>query len=791
MKRLTILLLFILLITGKPYACGPDYEPDSDYYNLFMQEIIDDPQYYPFLLSSGSPFYEKEEANILNENIEEWADYLKVGYEDARYLVFDVSYENLSNLIDGKKNKDNKLNFITPDFLAKHKQALQYLLYAKYLEPYMSVASSDNSWWWYYPEDRGTVGDLNYNEVMLTLQKNWKSTQDKELKLRYGYQLVRFAHYNGNYDEAIKLFATYVSSLNHKPAMYYHALSQKAGAERGLGRLLQANRDFFEVFSNSKNLKKMAMISMRMWNENFNKDFLDEAKTREEKNGAYLLLGYLGFSNPLNEIEKIVKNSPDAIQAKVLMARAVNTIERELLSLNTYFYYYREEDASVKNIADKRYPMIKDAKAAAFFNNTMALADKMTLSSSVKDKNYWHLTSAYLHFLNKDFSKAKDILAKVEAINGKYTEQKNNLSMYIDICEQPVIDSQVENMLYTKYKKQYFSNTKKEESNIEYSNVYDTKSFITDILANRYYIQKEYGKAFLLHNDIETLKYYPDLELLSEIESFYNKNNKTDLEKYIVKHLTSQTLNEINYIRGIIHLTDADLDEALISFNKIKGRVPDSIPDMVFGYNRIESFESRTDTVMVANYFSDFPFIRKIMNERQLAESLVKLRDIGEQNTNLSAKANYLLGNFFYNATRTGYYRHILRFDSTNENCNKFRMMTEADLYTNIYFKYYPMFYKNNVQASQSFLEKAYAQAADNTLKARIAFALSKCEQEAYYDKNNIDRYHSGYGNSDDDGILITKRKYFKELAKYKNTEFYKKIRTYCMYFDYYVDNCM
>ncbi len=49
------------------------------------------------------------------------------------------------------------------------------------------------------------IDELPYDQISMELQKGWKQARDKEIKLRYGYQLVRFAHYNRNYEEAIEL----------------------------------------------------------------------------------------------------------------------------------------------------------------------------------------------------------------------------------------------------------------------------------------------------------------------------------------------------------------------------------------------------------------------------------------------------------------------------------------------------------------------------------------------------------------------------------------------------------
>jgi len=115
--------------------------------------------------------------------------------------------------------------------------------------------------------------------------------------------------------------------------MYYHALSQKAGAERGNGEVSLANYHFLQVFTHSANLKESAVRSIRL-NRNMDwEDLVRHAAPTGELNDAYLLLGYFSFSNPLNEIPKILANDPDAIQAKILIMRAINQIEREDLFL--------------------------------------------------------------------------------------------------------------------------------------------------------------------------------------------------------------------------------------------------------------------------------------------------------------------------------------------------------------------------------------------------------------------------------------------------------------------------
>jgi hypothetical protein len=113
-----------------------------------------------------------------------------------------------------------------------------------------------------------------------------------------------------------------------------------------------------------------------------------------------------------------------------------------------------------------------------------------------------------------------------------------------------------------------------------------------------------------------------------------------------------------------------------------------------------------------------------------------------------------------------------------------------VNLYGNVYLKGYAgaYFFPDNLILPYQYLDRAMSLAQDDELRARIAFALAKTEQLEFYVKNDMLGY---YWFSDEapegDGILISNRKYFRELSKYSNTRFYNEVKTNCLYFDYYV----
>ena len=747
-KKLLLVAVMLTVLWGKSFACGWD-EGDWYYYNLFNQEIMSDERYRPFLLIYGSRYYSND--TLRNGNIEEWRQYLGLSYDDTQYLVFKSTRSDLQNLTKGKEAIDTNLSFATPEFVKKHKQALLYLAYAKYLEPYMRIIPSDDNdgFYWDLPEYEHNAGDLDYDKVKTVLTKSWNAESDKELKLRYGYQLVRLAHYTRRYNEAVQLFDQYVKPLNMNTEMYYYALSQKAGALRGLGETQKANREFIRVFANSYDLKTLAYSSLTMgWDNDISfADFVAGADDDNERNDIYFMMGYSDFNNPVNEIEKIVVTDPDAIQAKVLMVRAVNMLERRMLSSEPNW----EQDG--KNL---RYPCLSptDTDGREFFNQALRISD--TQRDKTSDKNFWNLASSYLHFLNHDYDQASTYLANVKSNDNLYMDIVNHLTVFIDICHQPEITASVERNIFEKY-----GDLIRGSSNYAYNEA--DNSFISLVLANRYDLQGEAAKSFMVLHTLNAVEDAPNDKLLNDIQSFLNKKKKTPLEEYIVSTRTDNVTDAnkyIDYVKGVLRLTDGDFKDAKKLFEK-RTRLMES--KLIFGHNIRVWYYGEESDIMLDDYISEFPFLRDNMTELEVTEALMQLQKIGEGQGDEAAKANYLIANFYYNVSRTGYYRHYLRFDNDNAFCYR-KYSIDADSY------------KNTLALSDNYLEKAKKIATDRELLAHIVFAQAKNAQEDM-EVTVASRW---------DYTMVVPDEQFDELDQYEGTDYYDAVRTNCLYFSDY-----
>ena len=747
-KKLLLVAVMLTALWGKSFACGWD-EGDWYYYNLFNQEIMSDERYRPFLLIYGSRYYTND--TLRNGNIEEWRQYLGLSYDETKYLVFKASRSDLQNLSKGKRAVDENLSFASADFMKNHKQALLYLAYAKYLEPYMRIIpGEDTDFYWDLPEYEHNAGDLDYEKVKTVLTKSWNAESDNELKLRYGYQLVRLAHYTRRYQEAVQLFEQYVEPLKMRTEMYYYALAQKAGALRGMGETQRANRDFIRVFANSYDLKTMAYTSLTMgWDNEINfADFVAGAADNNERNDIFFMMGYSDFNNPVNEIEKIVVTDPNAIQAKVLMVRAINMLERRMLL--SYVPWGEGDDRS-------RYPYLgqDDTEGRAFFNQALRVSDMQRDKAS--DKNFWNLASSYLHFLNKDFELANNCLGNVKSTDADYMAMVKNLTAYIDICRQPKIDANTERYLYDNYANMI----KGEES---YSLNMADNSFIGMVLSNRYGLQGEKAKSFLMLRHVKAIEDNPDESLLDDIQSFLNKKKKTQLEEYIAATSTTEMANTNNYlayVKGVLRLTEGDFKTAKGLFEK-QTRL--KMSRRLFGHNIEVYYSGDEKDIMRDDYIADFSFIHDNMTEVEVADALMQLDKIGKKEKgDESAKANYLIANFFYNVSRTGYYRQYLRFDNNNGFS---------------YWKYGPdaNVYKNTLDLSSAYLEKAKKSAEDRELKAHIVYAQAKNAQQVMED--HVDTW---------DQQMVIPHAQLNEFDQYAGTSYHQAVLSNCVYYrDYH-----
>lgn len=626
-KHLLAIFSLSALLHGQSSACGWDgYSDDYTSNQIFNQEVTEEQDYFQFLRTFEFS-YDKAEIKT-NQNCRDWANYFGITPEQAYYLVNDASKVSLEQLQQSGKALDKKLAFADKNFCKSKKEGLNYLSYAKYLEPFMKAEKE--SWYgvWSYRYHQKPLDELKYEETIENLISAYESQTNKDLKIRYGYQIVRLAHYKRQYKEAVEYFYKYVESLNYKPEIYYYALSQKAGAADACDyKKENPVSDFLTVFSESKDLKFSAYKSLRFCNgrNGLSKAF-SMANNSKDKRACdiYFLLAYNNFNNPINELEKIVKIDINAPQAKILMARYIAEIESELFSP------YR--DSYGKESARKKFSNVDDA---------IRIAESQAQTCS--NKNFWNLACSFLHTYCLEYDKAKNSLSKVTASSDLYKEQKDMIGTIIDICEPMIFTDNNANNAFEKHENSFGS------------------YIIRKIMASRYQEINNKAKHFLSIYSIETDD--PDRGLWEEIIALAQKSNKSKLEKWLLGNDGKVDMEYLNNRLGMANFYEGNIPAAKklvtekLDFNA-KNVLCYTIGHII--YNKTEDSNTFYNDY-ISETIGNVSF--ENTNIKEVLSTLNKLYDLSEGDNTQAAKASFLLGNFYYNLSHEGYYRNSFNYD--------------------------------------------------------------------------------------------------------------------------------
>ncbi|MFZ4930846.1 hypothetical protein [Chryseobacterium sp. Mn2064] len=905
MKKYILSLAVVSLFYTKSDACAWS-DPDYEYFNLFTQSIIKDKSYLPFLLNYSARFYsEYNPALIPDDNLETWKRFFnnQLSHADAQNLVYKMSMADLNALKSGKPTNP-LLQKLSTGFYQKYHEAIDYLIEAKYLEPYMSInyIESDSSFYYDRDANRKNATSLDYNKTIAALHSLYNAAKNPEIKQRYGYQLVRFNHYTRNYDSALKAFKTYIEPVKLKGSVYFMALDQLAGAQRGLEMNSDANWNFFQVFMNRRDHKEAAFVSMKLSDTASFSNIMKRAGTNEEKNMAYFLLGYEDFNNPISIMEKMYDINPDSEILKVMAVRSINELERNYLPT----YYYASDAAQQSSVkkdnntaskdssAEQASPEVKEEKLSfwqkivrffknlfggsksdktadgkkfdqsddelfsnpdriPFYNRTAYYYDENTkdylddlekFTEKTKEKSkdeYWQIANAYLKFLKKDYKGSSEILNDIKTTNPEYLEEIKRMKVLNDIVSQPKIDADYEDHLMKDYA-EYFveKEVKKDTANTNdydyYGQAPSTADFLKDVIANRYFLQGEDGKSFLMNNKLSDLQYNPNSSLVKSVEEFYRKPNKTQFEQQII----AKNMDSVGNIDAFFNNIYGDRAMRLANFEKAKSYyekaksfngIPrvnyewtekegqkitpkqytpaeydgfKNIPSLVFGHNVWESFQSAENESMKAEDYSGFPFIKNNMDKLDLANTLIQLKKIGNGTDEKAAKANQLIGNLLYNTSILGYYRQLFVMDVDNSNGGKY------DFWNTDKKNPYKYYYKNfmdrsyiepdNFDLSIGYYQKALKLSNNKEEKARILFQMASAEQGKYYQyeakaPKDFDYSDPKWSEKEDarqkemDNLRNQKyRTYFAQLkAQYSDTQTTKDLMGSCSYFSYFM----
>lgn len=778
-------------------GCGSSEDPYDYYTSFFSQKLTGDESYRPFYYTGLRFLHDEEEPISTKESTSaEWVSYSnnEAAKKDVQQFVLTYSYKHLSNLYYHIEKKQPltipdsvKRNSFTKWFLkTKDLEALGYLMFAKQVEPFVT---GDENMWEDINRDAAQMKKLIKNGTQLL-----KPAKKEFIKLRYGYQIMRLAHYSEQYNDCINYYDLYVKENTIKSILQSLSLSLKAGALKHLGKREEAAYEFSKVFATDVVKRRSNYLSFffstRSEDGNLTKnDVLKFCKTNVEKANVVGMFSLSSLQNNFPTLEEIYGYDVTNQLLELLTIREINKLEELYLhptlqkqNGNKNLYLYQRFNF---NDVNNQYDSIANSSKEQA-KTLITFCHKLAQNTNVPNRGLFETAAAYTAYMIGDLKQATALLISAEKLNltTRVKDQWMLTKLLVTINEQQSITSSFEEQLLPSITWLETKAKKDAEWKIFYRNLF------IEILAPYYHKQDDpikevfcigVAEKMIRHQAIADEEYYSygnnhAVNFLrsnmnsKEIEGVYTllqSTTKTKWEVYLTAN-NSFSKDDVCDIAGTSYLRTLDFDKAEKWFLQVSAT-----------YYKTENYK----TYLAANPFANLiydthaPTKQDIEKYTKLSftQKMKKLKaQTGSGSNEEKAKTYFQLANALYQMSYWGNSWMLVEYGwSGNDGLQLTHK--EGDWQRDYY----------GVFKAESFYLIAKDFTKDENFKARCMWMAAKCSQKqhpvpTYNEYNDYDLYDKANMQFAKD---IRKNKYFKEfVTAYNKTPFYKEAFNRCVY---------
>ncbi|MBS1688916.1 MAG: hypothetical protein JSS96_09345, partial [Bacteroidetes bacterium] len=724
-------------------------------------------------------------------NEAEWYSYTgkAVKAADIDSFIYKASYAEINSVNNNElgKLRANLRENTFAKWLVDHndKQALSYLLYAKKCEPY--AAEQDGHWdnttneWKLTPRDTAAMTAL----ITEGLQQH-KLAGNDFFKWRYKYQVLRMAMYSGHYQQTLSLYNELIGDNKYNGIMYARCLGMKAGALYKTNRKTEAAYLYSLIFDISDEMKQTALISFN-WALNSNAQLVwPLCKTDHEKAVVDIMDALYETSGQEKEglalMEEAYKLDPNVKGLNVVMTREINKAEQRYLqaSFNTipnayYYQYYGADDKrSIDSIAHSYSNYIAGL-------NSFAL--KLANDSKLNDKAFWHLSAAYIYFMQGNYADCKkhlDISQKEKMTPIERDVHDVVYALYIVHSNDKVTEKTEADLLpYLKWIET------RSDSNRRFAKVYT--DMLTSVLCTAYLQQGDTVKAIFclsrtkfdktsnymldygFMDNAGTLLEKMTIDELHKVQAFMQSTAKTPYDNWLTTH-TPYSFSVLRELEGTKYIREMQFDKAVTVLKDVSQTNLNNIilPDVLISH--IQDMQDWLSSDSAVSY-------NKLSFAMKMAELQQKL------NANpKDGRAAYQFANGLYNMSYYGKAHHAFDYYRSSTDDHAYIATKERSKLPEYEQEYY------NVKLAEKYYMQAYTNSTAPEVKARCLFMAAKCWQKSCPQPEGKE---SSYYNSyyDKDYYLNSlKNPYFRQLKKeYDKTKFFNDAYNTCSYLKDYV----
>lgn len=772
--RKSVILFLSLCIAVDSIACGGGgYYMDYDM--LFDRNILFDngkktTSYNAWIYNSE--LYTEDSPRI--QNTESWAAYLENVYrkEDLERFIYRSPTTSFDKTKEQKRLRSKRMS--DADISKKEALFLDFISYALKVEK--TIADNTPDPW---ADEVKEINLTDFEDRITEGKSLLKGLKDDFMKERYAFQLIKLYRYSNQLDAAEKTYKTHFS--NSTSLLGYWAMEHYAGILMKHNKPFEANYYFIKVYTNCPSKRESSYLSMQLDSEEDFTKTLAFCKETEEKMALHYVRSMQTKALGLEDMQAITKALGNHEYARIIMTHEINKLEKGSLT-----------DDESGNRGDQQNEKLLAAQLSNYTKDLIAFNENM-LAQDGEDQ-FWHLSLAYLYYLNHQHTQCTALLEKIHPKTPNLQKQHTIIYIVNYLGTRQTLTEVDENVIGEKL---YALNGNSssypflydgKEENYYASDEYNT---VNEFIFKEIYKRSKTKNAFLElifsggtiaglqseypYDDDEKSNKQSELQHIDQVLNDLHKTPETTLSLYAANHY----FRHYGYGRN----SAVDFDQCEQQLKEFKATLLMRDPDRL--EEAVAIFSELPENVLEGTVYGDpFKFDLKNPNFDQHSENQYSLPSMSKYEfakklKNLTAKKS----------TAMDYYKLGLAYYNTSYYGVQWKAMA-----------YYRSSYAPNgnysMKAAELFFKKALITGKlTEEQKAQVYFMLARCEQNEYTAKNGE---ISSYYNANSDNSFAT---YIENMRSegafsnfeilrnnYSNTSFYDELIEECSYFSYYVN---
>jgi hypothetical protein len=613
-----------------------------------------------------------------NENINEWYDrFCEVApLSDIEWLIYQSDLSDIQELKNAVIQNTGLITYLRTNKFARHLvknkclETIEYLLFAKKCEPF--VTADKDVWQTKKP-------DIQKMEVLIQEgTKEFLTIESHYIRLRMAYQIIRLAHYSGQYSKVKYLYNYFIPKINHAPStIQYWIEGHYAGALKALGERAKAAYFYARVFHHCPAKRESAFLSFEVRTDNDWLNALSLCENDQERTALYALRASFRNSRAVDEMIDIYSLHPKSNYLESILIQEIEKQEKKPV-----VEYIKKLDTFVKQVIDEK---------------------------KVAHLEIWLLALGYLKYLNNDYFEAKLAFNAVS----DYTQSKALLeqiaifNMAIEIKEWEKINEEVAQRIW------------EFQSENEVFNRYPTlQSLLSKQVFQNLKNHGNPGLAVLYKFGLNAVKVNPSEEVIRDIKELAKKENINPFEKSLMVLSKNQFNTEIQALYASWLMTLNEWEAAEKAWQEIP------LADIEL-FGKSNPFVERLNECVHCPVKSN----ERQLTKPQIVAEMLKLQYDIKANRTESPQYYYKMGLGLYNMSYFGYAWNMLDYFRSGSSLKAERLENSSDIMKHPLF---PNGNRENIDLSKAlgYFEKAITFSTDKELSARASFMAARCEQK-------------------------------------------------------------